>query len=211
MQCIIRFEITIQPSAFVTKFIADINGEIYNGKIIKQKEEIKECNDEKDLKKENGTLIFPPYKDINNLFAIKTDNMMHDRNGSNGINGGIDTNTRNICGDKSGNMHMCGNKCNQAFDTVVINLNKLRNGYDRFALIFFNENIQKSRRYFQNNKPIGNTNINHAIIKRINLIKMTLNVIMENVKRMELIKNKNNVFIIQKVYVKDIEKNYIKC
>ncbi len=36
---------------------------------------------------------------------------------------------------------MNGIKSNKTIDSIVMSLNKLKNGYDEFGLIFFNDNI----------------------------------------------------------------------
>eukprot|EP01084_Bolivina_argentea_P210298 357995_1 len=67
----LKFHITIDPGAFISHFVADIDGEIFNGKT-KQKEEAKEEYNKAKKKSENAILISKPYKDISNVFQIQT-------------------------------------------------------------------------------------------------------------------------------------------
>ena len=67
----LKFEITIDPESFISHFIADIDGEMFYGKT-KEKEEAKEEYKEAKEKNENAILISKPYKDISNVFQIKT-------------------------------------------------------------------------------------------------------------------------------------------
>ena len=67
----LKFEITIDPDSFISHFIADIDGEMFYGKT-KEKEEAKKEYKEAKEKNENAILISKPYKDIPNVFQIKT-------------------------------------------------------------------------------------------------------------------------------------------
>eukprot|EP01084_Bolivina_argentea_P121292 214939_1 len=67
----IAFEITINPKAFIAKFEADIDGEIFIGRVKQKEIAAKEYNEAKE-KNENAILISQPYKDISNVFQIKT-------------------------------------------------------------------------------------------------------------------------------------------
>eukprot|EP00484_Ammonia_sp_Unknown_P017184 CAMPEP_0197027774 /NCGR_PEP_ID=MMETSP1384-20130603/7651_1 /TAXON_ID=29189 /ORGANISM="Ammonia sp." /LENGTH=928 /DNA_ID=CAMNT_0042456677 /DNA_START=52 /DNA_END=2838 /DNA_ORIENTATION=- len=67
----LKFEITIDPEAFISHFVADIDGELFYGKT-KEQQEAKKQYDEAKKKDENAILISKPYKDISNVFRIKT-------------------------------------------------------------------------------------------------------------------------------------------
>eukprot|EP01084_Bolivina_argentea_P121291 214937_1 len=67
----IAFEITINPKAFIAKFEADIDGEIFIGRVKQKEIAAKEYNEAKE-KHENCVLISQSHKNIPNVFAIKT-------------------------------------------------------------------------------------------------------------------------------------------
>eukprot|EP01084_Bolivina_argentea_P142164 249751_1 len=67
----LAFEITIHPDAFISGFIADIDGELFSGETKEKKEAKKEYKTAKQ-KNENAILISQPYPDIPNVFKIQT-------------------------------------------------------------------------------------------------------------------------------------------
>ena len=67
----LRFEITIDPDSFISKFEADIDGQLFIGQTKEKETAAKEYKEAK-KKKENAILISQPHKDIPNIFEIKT-------------------------------------------------------------------------------------------------------------------------------------------
>ena len=67
----LKFEITVDPDAFISEFIANIDGELFIGKTKEKKTAAKEYSVAKQ-KDENAILISQPHKDIPNVFQIKT-------------------------------------------------------------------------------------------------------------------------------------------
>ena len=67
----LKFEITIDPDAFISKFTADIDGELFIGKTKEKETAAKEYKQAKE-KDENTILISQPHKEIANVFEIKT-------------------------------------------------------------------------------------------------------------------------------------------
>ena len=67
----LKFELTIDPDAFISKFKADIDGELFIGQT-KERETASKEYDEAKKKDENAILISQPYKNIPNIFQIKT-------------------------------------------------------------------------------------------------------------------------------------------
>eukprot|EP01083_Nonionella_stella_P166484 556723_1 len=67
----LKFEITIDTEAFISKFEANIDGETFIGKT-KEKETASKEYSEAKQKNENAILISQPYDDIPNVFEIKT-------------------------------------------------------------------------------------------------------------------------------------------
>ena len=67
----LKFEITIEPDAFISKFQANIDGEIFIGTTKEKKSAAKEYSDAKE-KDENAILISQPHKDIPNVFKVQT-------------------------------------------------------------------------------------------------------------------------------------------
>eukprot|EP01084_Bolivina_argentea_P142174 249771_1 len=67
----LKFEITIEPMSFISKFIAIIDGEIFEGITKEKQTAAKEYNTAK-KKNENALLIFQPHQNIPNVFQIKT-------------------------------------------------------------------------------------------------------------------------------------------
>ena len=67
----LKFEITVEPDAFISKFEADIDGQLFIGQTKERKTADKEYKEAK-KKKENAILILQPHKNIPNIFGIKT-------------------------------------------------------------------------------------------------------------------------------------------
>eukprot|EP01084_Bolivina_argentea_P041345 76277_1 len=67
----LKLEMTIDPNAFISKFTADIDGELFIGETKERKTASNEYIFAKQ-KNENAILIDQPHKDIPNLFRIKT-------------------------------------------------------------------------------------------------------------------------------------------
>ena len=67
----LEFEITIDSDAFISNFIADIDGELFYGKT-KEKNKAKIEYDEAKEIDEHAILIYQPYNNIPNVFKIKT-------------------------------------------------------------------------------------------------------------------------------------------
>ena len=67
----LKFEITIDPDAFISQFIANIDGQIFIGQTKEKQTADKEYKAAKQ-KDENAILISQPHKDIPNVFQIKT-------------------------------------------------------------------------------------------------------------------------------------------
>ena len=67
----LKFEITIDANAFISGFMADIDGEIFIGQT-KEKQEAKQEYTIAKGKDENAILISQPNPDISNVFQIKT-------------------------------------------------------------------------------------------------------------------------------------------
>eukprot|EP01084_Bolivina_argentea_P279730 478246_1 len=67
----LRFELTIDVDAFISKFEAEINGELFISKTKEKESASKEYAEAKE-KDENAILISQPYKQIPNVFEIKT-------------------------------------------------------------------------------------------------------------------------------------------
>eukprot|EP01083_Nonionella_stella_P234183 824464_1 len=67
----LKFEFTIDPNAFISRFEADIDGEIFIGKTKEKEIASKEYNEAK-AKDENAIIITQPHKNISNVFQIKT-------------------------------------------------------------------------------------------------------------------------------------------
>eukprot|EP01084_Bolivina_argentea_P153584 267799_1 len=67
----LMFEITIGVNAFISGFMANIDGEIFDGKTKEKQEANKEYMSAK-TKDENAILISQPYDNISNVFLIKT-------------------------------------------------------------------------------------------------------------------------------------------
>eukprot|EP01084_Bolivina_argentea_P008357 15664_1 len=67
----LQFEITIAHSAFISRFEANIDGEIFVGQTKEKETAAKEYNEAK-KKNENAIIITQPYKNIPNAFQIKT-------------------------------------------------------------------------------------------------------------------------------------------
>eukprot|EP00484_Ammonia_sp_Unknown_P015947 CAMPEP_0197080930 /NCGR_PEP_ID=MMETSP1384-20130603/214375_1 /TAXON_ID=29189 /ORGANISM="Ammonia sp." /LENGTH=949 /DNA_ID=CAMNT_0042519821 /DNA_START=24 /DNA_END=2874 /DNA_ORIENTATION=+ len=67
----LKFELTINPNAFISRFEANIDGEIFVGQTKEKEKAAKEYTAAKQ-KNENAILISQPHKDIPNVFQIKT-------------------------------------------------------------------------------------------------------------------------------------------
>eukprot|EP01084_Bolivina_argentea_P005532 10416_1 len=67
----LKFEITIDPSAFISRFTADIDGKLFVGETKEKETASKEYTAAKQ-KNENAILINQPHTDIPNLFQVKT-------------------------------------------------------------------------------------------------------------------------------------------
>eukprot|EP01084_Bolivina_argentea_P037434 69244_1 len=67
----LNFEITIDSQAFISKFEAIVDNELFVGKT-KEKEQASKEYKEAKQKNENAILIFQPHKNIPNVFEIKT-------------------------------------------------------------------------------------------------------------------------------------------
>ena len=67
----LKFEITIDPDAFISQFEANIDGEIFIGQTKEKQIAATEYSEAK-KKNENAILITQPHKDIPNIFEIKT-------------------------------------------------------------------------------------------------------------------------------------------
>ena len=67
----LKFEITIDPDAFISGFKADIDGQVFIGQTKAKETAAKEYAAAKE-KEENAILISQPHKDIPNVFKIQT-------------------------------------------------------------------------------------------------------------------------------------------
>eukprot|EP01084_Bolivina_argentea_P024071 44918_1 len=67
----LKFEITIDPEAFISNFIADIDGKLFYGQTKEKEKAAKEYKMAKH-KHENAILISQPYDNIPNVFQIQT-------------------------------------------------------------------------------------------------------------------------------------------
>eukprot|EP01084_Bolivina_argentea_P046619 85846_1 len=67
----LKFEITIDPNAFISKFEAKIDSEEFEGKVKPRQDALKEYLEAK-MEDQNAILIFQPHENIMNLFQIKT-------------------------------------------------------------------------------------------------------------------------------------------
>eukprot|EP01083_Nonionella_stella_P164285 543223_1 len=67
----LQFEVTIDTNAFISKFKADIDGDIFYGQS-KEKQTAKEEYMVAKTKNENAILVLQPYDNIPNVFLIKT-------------------------------------------------------------------------------------------------------------------------------------------
>ena len=98
--------------------------------------------------------------------------------------------------DKSGSME--GDKWNKTTQATMLTLNNLKNYYDRFGIILFNDNIvkysdtiefasndskSKSIEFIKSNKPSLTTNMNDALIKAMKMIENDINYYTNNQKK----------------------------
>ena len=67
----LKFEITIDPDAFISEFKANIDGELFIGKTKEKKIASKEYKEAK-TKDENAILISQPHKEIPNVFEMSS-------------------------------------------------------------------------------------------------------------------------------------------